>query len=111
MVNDWVFFVGLVELTGACLIDLYVLKLQISQLRTKSSMQPLKWMLISSVVFLIFAALPLMFVYANTLWFHYTNLWIIYIAILTNSTAKLIIGGVLVAIYRFKDNGDKMNTG
>lgn len=104
MVDRWVVLVGFIELTIACMINIFVLRLQFSQFRYKSFLQPLKRMLLLSVVFFILAALPLMFVYANTLWFHLANVWIIYVAIIANATAKVLISLMLLLIYRFKGN-------
>lgn len=101
MLDRWVFYTAFYELVLACVIDVVVIRMQVRTFRYRSSLQPLKKLLLWSLIGLILASLPLMFVYADTLWFHLTGTWIVYIAVLTNASAKILIGVMLYLIYKY----------
>lgn len=104
MPNDnWIFLTGFIELIIACLIYLVVLRLQLLELQNRSRLQRLKWLLVGSVVFLFFAAIPLMTVYADALWIHATGSWLLPFAVIGNATSKMLIGVMLYLIYKFKE--------
>lgn len=102
MVDKWVFFVAFFELLASSLILAYVAKLQIDAFKTNSSMQPLKKILLSLVVVLIVAHIPLMVVYANTLWGTFHSIWIVYVAVLANSTSTIVGAYLLYTVYKFQ---------
>lgn len=99
MVDQWVFLVAFLTLTLGSLIDVTVVLTQIRQLRKKTQLQPLKWMLLASVIFIILASSPLMFVYADILWLHIRGSWIVVMAVLGNAFAKLMFGVFMRIIY------------
>lgn len=105
MPNRWVFELGFIELCIACLIYISVLRLQLRAFKIKTALQPLKILLLNSVIFLILVSLPLMFVYANILWFHSTAQWIVYTAVIANATGKVIVSCLLYLIYKFNIEG------
>lgn len=99
---DKIFLAGFVELAIACVLYLIVLRLQLNALKNQSNLQSLKRLLIVAVIFLILASIPLMFVYANALWFHKTAVWILPFAVLGNATSKVVEALILYRIYNFK---------
>ena len=101
MLDNWVFIAGFTELLISCLVWLVVVRMQLNAFKTKSNVQPLKRLLLASVVLLILAHLPLMAVYANTVWFHYDSLWLVYFAVLANATSAILVALLLYAIYKF----------
>ena len=103
MPGDWVFLVAFILLVVAIVTDIAVLRLQIKTFHSKSKLQPLKRLLLTCVGFLIIGALPLTIVYANILWFHINNFWVVYTAILVNAMAKVVAGVVLYLIYHFRE--------
>lgn len=103
MLEKVVFSIALSELSISCLIAAVVLKQQLNALRDKTDLQRLKWLLIASVVFLVIAIIPLMFVYANAIWFNIQGAWIVNVAVLTNATSKVVAFLMLYFIYRFKE--------
>jgi hypothetical protein len=102
MLDKWVFEVGLVELAIGCIICIFVLRQQLKTFAVKSELQPIKYLLFGTVILLILAHVPLMFVYADTLWWDFTSRWIVYMAILANSTSMILVSTFLYLIYRDK---------
>lgn len=108
MVNDKVFLVGFIELGLALILYLYVIKLQLNTFKNQTVLQPLKRLLLASVILLVVASIPLEIVYADAVWFRYQAGWLVPFAVIGNATAKLIVAFVLILIYKFrsKDDGD-----
>lgn len=102
MLNNWIFKLAILEMAFAITLYLIVFKKQLVTLKTKGALTPYKRMLIGSVAFMIIGTLPLMFVYINIVWFHWNANWIIYMAVVSNATTKIIIGVLLNMIYNFK---------
>jgi hypothetical protein len=106
MLNNWVFEIGFVLLMISCLIWLFVVRMQLNTFKTKSHLQPLKRLLLVSVILLILAHIPLMIVYANTVWFHDNAIWLVYFAVLANAISAALMAVVLYAVYKFP--GDEL---
>jgi len=102
MLDSWVFIIALVEMLVACILYLFVLKQQFSTFKNNSRLQPLRRLLFGTVLFLLIGALPLMYVYANIVWFHNDSLWIVYMAVISNATSKLIGATLIYMIYKFR---------
>jgi hypothetical protein len=99
-----IILIGFTELVIAFLLGIYLLSLMVGQLRPHTELQPIKWLLISSVAFLMLSSAPVAVTYANSLWFHRNNLTIIELTILANATAVLVTKLMLIAIYKFQNN-------
>ncbi len=102
MSENVIILIAFIEIIVANLLGVYIIWQQIQQLKYKSSLQTVKWLLLASVVFLILSTLPLGVVYANSLWFHREGLLIINIAILGNATAVLLVKVLLLLMYRYR---------
>lgn len=101
MDNNWYFVIGFILLCIAISIDLYILRLQLATLRKKSVFQPIKKLLIAAIFLVALASTPLAFVYADILWIHYNAMWIVWVAVIGNSFAKVLFGLVYLMIYRY----------
>jgi len=99
-----ILYIGFIEMAIALLLGVYLLWLMIGQLRPKTLLQPLKRLLIASVLLLMLSSVPLMVTYANTLWFHKHALTVINVTIISNATALIITKLVLIAIYRYRSD-------
>lgn len=106
MVNKWIFLAGFIELSFAIIMYMYVIRLQLQQFKNRSSLQPLKKLLLSSVLILITASIPLMIVYADAIWFQYQARWLVPFAVIGNATAKVVVAFILILIYKFQSNDD-----
>lgn len=102
MLNNWVFIVAFIEMGFACFMYAWVLLRQRETFKTTGALRPLKRLLFTAVCFLMLGALPLMYVYANIVWFHNPHLWIVYFAVLSNASSKVAEALLLIAIYRFR---------
>jgi dolichyl-phosphate-mannose--protein O-mannosyl transferase len=102
MPNSIVFFIALVGLTVACVINIAILVIQTQQLRDKTILQPMKYLLMASVFGYIVATIPLMFVYADILWLHSGYNWVVPVAVLGNAFGKDIGSGMFYLIYRMR---------
>lgn len=100
MQSEWYIAVGFVFLGIALLEDLFIISLQIKQLRVSPKLHNLKSLLLLAFIFIFLASLPLEAVYANTLWFHRNYLPIIEIAVIGNSIAKTLFAAVFIKIYK-----------
>lgn len=100
MLNNWAFFIAFLLLVGACSLDVYIFTIQLKEFRHVDKYQPLKRMLAAAILFVLFASLPLALVYANILWFHFSQLWIVYVAVIGNAIAKLLFGLAYLVIYK-----------
>lgn len=108
MLANWVFvlaaaLIGIAEIQYAL-----VLRKQIRLFKEKNTLQPLKYMLFGAVLLIMVGAAPLGFVYLNVVWFHLNAAWIVYVAVLANAFAKVVIGFILNMIYRFKGGEDEV---
>ena len=102
MPNNLIFGIAFTELAVSFLLGLFLLRLQIKTLRPKTQLQGLKRLLIASVVFLMLSSMPLILVYSDALWFHKNSQWIVYTAVLMNSTSVLLVKVILILIYLFQ---------
>lgn len=101
MASNWYFLVGFTILCLALTVDAYILRLQVLTLRKKSKYQPVKKLLIAAIATIMIASMPLAFVYADILWFHLSYLWIVVLAVIGNSIAKLLFAIIYLMIYRY----------
>ncbi len=95
-----IILIGFGELVIAFLLGIYLLYLMVRPLNPKTTLQNIKWLLILSVVFLMLSTVPLLIVYANSLWFHMHELQIINVTIIMNATAIIVTKLMLILIYR-----------
>lgn len=102
MPNHSIFFISLIGLTIACFINLSILRIQSRQLKDKSSLQPIKYLLMASVFGYVVATLPLIFVYADILWFHISYNWIVSAAVLGNAFGKDLGSSAFYLIYKYR---------
>ena len=100
MVNRLTVELGFWILLVAVIGFVQVLFMQGRAFRTKSALQPIKRLLFGSVLALVVAAVSLMVVYANTLWFHKNQSVIITISIIGNAISKVISAWLLFLIYK-----------
>lgn len=102
VLSNWVFILALALMAGGVLGYLNVLRKQYRLFRRQDQVQHLKYLLFAAVILLILGALPLMFVYADIVWFHFNSVTIIYVAVICNAASKLITGIILNLIYNFR---------
>lgn len=107
MVDKSLFLQGLIVLSVAVIGDLYILKLLFNEIRRNKTLLPVKWMMIGLMIFLITAAAPLMYVYADAIWNFNKASWILKFAVLGNAYSKLAIVAMLILIYKYRDGDDR----
>lgn len=102
MLSSWIFVVGFWLLAIAIVLDVVVLKMQLQEIKRNHLLQPLKKLLLGSVIFIALASIPLAFVYADAIWFHFTGAWLVYLAVIGNAAAKVVVGILLIFIYKYR---------
>lgn len=85
------------------ILYLNALRLQIKEFKKVTPLQPLKYMLLFTVILLMIGAAPLMFVYLDIVWFHYDSVLIVYVSVLMNAMSKTMTGILINAIYYFRE--------
>ena len=108
MLNNWVFLVAAVLIVIAEIQYIMVLRKQYRLFRERSTLQPLKRLLFTAVLLLMFGAAPLLFVYIDIVWLHYSAQWIVYMAVLANAFAKVITGFILNKVYDFRSQDEDL---
>jgi hypothetical protein len=106
MVDIWVFWVAAVLIVIAEFEYALVLVQQYRQLRKKTRLQSLKWLLIGSIFSLMVGALPLLVVYLDIVWWKVQIGWLIPVAVLTNAGSKVIASTVFNIMYKYADKNE-----
>lgn len=102
MVDKAPFIQAFIVLCVAVLGDLYILSIQVREIRKNHILKGMKWMLAGLMLFLLTAVLPLMYIYADIIWGFNMFPWIVNFAVLTNAYSKLAIVAMLILIYTYR---------
>lgn len=86
----------------AIAVLVYVMTIQIGQFRYKSSLQPLKWLLLSTLITLIALNLPIAYLH----WLRIFNLnasaSVTSFATVANAAGTLLVALLLLFVYRYR---------
>lgn len=84
----------------------YVLTLQFEQIKYKSNLQGLKWLLFYSVVFIAGSNIPIMWLHVERILGHPPNNFVTSFATVTNAGSMLVVAVLLLLVYRFRVDGE-----
>lgn len=96
-----IFLIAAILLAISIISNVLTMRIQLRQFRTKSSVQPLKYLLLGTLISITLGATPLLFVYLDIVWFQVSYRWIVSAAVLINALAKVSASLMLFLIYSY----------
>lgn len=94
--------VALIIRALAIVVLLYVMNVQIAQFRYKSRLQPLKWLLLGTLIGLIASNIPIIYLHWLRIFGKVASEGVTSFATVTNAAATLLVAVLLLLVYRFR---------